>query len=181
MTERSSQRYGIDYEETCSPVVRHVSLRFMMQCIHARSTDEINLEQPQRFIDASRVCKLHRAINGLQQSGRVWNIKLLKALKRLDQSNRWRIPACLIQLSYNYFWLIGWITFSKWSTSKMIYMGEVKYLVDIESFTHLNQMACRWTSQRSPTSIWNGELCKTVSTPSELGKNYRWKHYTRRM
>lgn len=45
-------------------------------------SDEIYLEQPDGFNDGTkRVCKLHRAINGLKQSGRVWNIKLVKTLK----------------------------------------------------------------------------------------------------
>lgn len=44
--------------------------------------EELYLEQPEGFHDGcNRVCKLHRAIYGLKQSGRVWNIKLENALK----------------------------------------------------------------------------------------------------
>lgn len=94
-----SQRYGIDYVETYSPVVRHTSLRFLfalavkmnlkidqMDAVTAFMqgdlNEEIYLEQPDGFNDGTnRVCKLNRAINGLKQSGRVWNKKLVKALK----------------------------------------------------------------------------------------------------
>lgn len=94
-----SQRYGIDYEETYSPVVRHTSLRFLVAMavkknlqidqmdavtafMQGELTDEIYLDQPEGFHDGTnRVCRLHRAINGLKQSGRVWNMKLVKTLK----------------------------------------------------------------------------------------------------
>jgi transposase InsO family protein len=95
------QKFGVDYEETYSPVVRYTSIRFLTALavrnrmkIHQMDAvtaflqgdvdKEIFIRQPQGFDDGSgRVCKLKRAIYGLKQSGRMWNIKLDSILKKL--------------------------------------------------------------------------------------------------
>lgn len=94
-----TQRYGIDYDQTYSPVVRYTSIRFLialavknqlkihqMDAITAFLQGEIDteifIEQPDGFKDDSnRVCKLNRAMYGLKQAGRVWNKKLDSTLK----------------------------------------------------------------------------------------------------
>lgn len=93
-----AQKYGIDYNETFSPVVRYTSVRFLfalavqkgLKChqldaitafLHGEVTEEIYMQQPEGFHDGTqRVCKLNRAIYGLKQAGRLWNLKLDKAL-----------------------------------------------------------------------------------------------------
>lgn len=93
-----SQRYGLDYNETFSPVVRYASIRFLFalavkknwKCyqldaitayLHGEVSEEIYMEQPEGYNDGSqRVCKLNKAIYGLKQAGRLWNEKLEKAL-----------------------------------------------------------------------------------------------------
>lgn len=93
-----SQLYGIDYEETYAPVVRYTSIRILM-AIAARENleieqmdavtaflqgdieEELYMKQPECFDDGSgRVCRLNKAIYGLKQASRQWNIKLNKAL-----------------------------------------------------------------------------------------------------
>jgi hypothetical protein len=94
-----TQRYGIDYEETYAPVVRYTSIRFLMALavknrlmIHQMDAvtaflqgdvnEEIYIEQPEGFDDQTgRVCQLKKAIYGLKQSGRMWNLKLDQTLK----------------------------------------------------------------------------------------------------
>lgn len=94
-----SQKYGIDYIETYSPVVRYTSIRFLMALavqydlkIHQMDAitaflqgdleEEIYMEQPEGYHDGTdRVCKLNKAVYGLKQAGRQWNIKLDVALK----------------------------------------------------------------------------------------------------
>lgn len=89
-----SQRAGIDYEETFSPVVRYSSIRLMMalaarydldieqmDAITAFLQGDVNetiyMNQPEGFDDGSgRVCQLKKAIYGLKQASRQWNIKL---------------------------------------------------------------------------------------------------------
>lgn len=94
-----SQKYGIDYNETFSPVVRYNSIRFLMALavkngykIHQMDVvtaflqgdlnEEIYMEQPECYDDGTkRVCKLHKSVYGLKQAGRQWNLKLDAALK----------------------------------------------------------------------------------------------------
>ena len=94
-----SQRYGIDYMETYSPVVRHTSIRFLMALaiknkykIHQMDVvtaylqgdleEEIYMQQPEKFDDGTnKVCKLKKSLYGLKQAGRQWNKKLDYALQ----------------------------------------------------------------------------------------------------
>lgn len=93
-----SQRQGIDYKETFSPVVRYSSIRFLISLAAKYDLDidqmdavtaflqgdideTIYMEQPEGFNDGSgRVCQLKRSIYGLKQASRQWNIKLNDAL-----------------------------------------------------------------------------------------------------
>lgn len=94
-----SQKYGIDYNETYSPVVRYVSIRFLIELavkldlkidqmdavtafLQGDLSEVIFMEQPEGFSDGTEnVCKLNRSIYGLKQSSREWNKKLENALK----------------------------------------------------------------------------------------------------
>lgn len=102
-----SQKEGIDYQETFSPVVRYTSIRFLLAMatkydlnirqmdvvtafLHGELKETIYMEQPQGFNDGSdRVCKLQRSLYGLKQSSRVWNEKLNGVLLKfgLKRSN----------------------------------------------------------------------------------------------
>lgn len=95
-----SQKPGIDYSETFSPVVRYNSIRFLLALaakndlkIHQMDVitaflqgdlnEEIFMEQPEKFNDGTnRVCRLRRSIYGLKQAGRQWNLKLDEALRK---------------------------------------------------------------------------------------------------
>ena len=96
-----SQRFGVDYEETFSPVVRFESIRsvialgvqhkFQLQqmdvstaFLHGELTDEVYMRQPEGFVEPGRehlVCRLKRSIYGLKQSPRCWNHALDTQLK----------------------------------------------------------------------------------------------------
>lgn len=96
-----SQRKGVDYEETYSPVVRHSSLRYLFAIaaqmnlkieqmdavtafLQGRLEDEIYMEQPPLYVeqnDQSKVCRLNKALYGLKQSSRIWNQELNNALE----------------------------------------------------------------------------------------------------
>lgn len=94
-----SQRHGIDYHNTFAPVVRYASIRFLIAFavksglkIHQLDVvtaflqgdleEVIYMDQPDGYNDGSnRVCRLNKAIYGLRQASRQWNIKLDEALK----------------------------------------------------------------------------------------------------
>lgn len=94
-----SQTYGIDYSETFSPVVRYTSIRYLIALsvklglkidqmdavtafLQGDLSEDIYMELPTGCgPESGRVCKLNKAIYGLKQSGRQWNLKLEATLK----------------------------------------------------------------------------------------------------
>lgn len=94
------QKYGIDFYETYSPVVRNTSLRTLLaiaaqQNFKVRHMDvdtaflngdldvEVFMAQPEGFVKTSernKVCLLKRSLYGLKQAPRAWNIKLNQTL-----------------------------------------------------------------------------------------------------
>lgn len=107
-----SQRKGVNYTETYSPVVRFTSLRLLFAYavnkgldiyhldietafLHGDMTDTVYLQQPEEYSsDENQVCLLKKAIYGLKQGSRNWNQKLDGALKdlKLIQS---RLDSCI--------------------------------------------------------------------------------------
>lgn len=98
-----SQRIGIDYTETCSPVVRYSSLRLIFALaveynleihqmdvaaayLNGELKEDIFMEQPEIFVDQNnpnKVCKLKKALYGLKQAGREWNEKLDSVIRSI--------------------------------------------------------------------------------------------------
>ena len=88
-----TQKYGIDYDETFSPVVRFSSIRALLAFavqndmqIHQMDVvsaflngildDEIYMQQPDGYVQLGKeslVCKLKKSLYGLKQSPRCWN------------------------------------------------------------------------------------------------------------
>ena len=98
-----TQKEGIDYSETFSPVVKYDSLRVILAIasqldleilqfnvktafLNGDLQEEIYMEQPEGFIavgpDANKVCLLQRSLYGLKQASRSWNKKFHEFLSK---------------------------------------------------------------------------------------------------
>lgn len=94
-----NQQYGIDYEETFSPVVRFDSIRAILEIaacwkmklqfdiktafLHGNLEETIFMKQPTGYNDGTnRVCKLRRSLYGLKQALRSWNQRFTNSLSK---------------------------------------------------------------------------------------------------
>ena len=93
-----SQRAGVDYNETFSPVARFETVRSVLSVaavdkmhlmqfdiktafLYGELDEEIYMRQPEGFTDGTdRVCKLKRSLYGLKQSPRCWNKRFVDFL-----------------------------------------------------------------------------------------------------
>lgn len=97
-----SQRYGIDFEETFAPVVKHSTIRLLFAIANERNMDidhldvktaflngeldeKIYMEQPSGFETekTKQVCLLKKCIYGLKQASRAWNKRIHLVLKKI--------------------------------------------------------------------------------------------------
>lgn len=94
-----TQRPGIDYGETFSPVVKFSSIRSILAVaaatgmhlaqfdvktafLHGDLQEDVYMTQPKGLEDGTdQVCKLKKALYGLKQSARCWNRKFTNCLK----------------------------------------------------------------------------------------------------
>jgi hypothetical protein len=95
-----SQKHGIDYNETYSPVVNTTTIRLLLAYatkerlkiaqfdvktafLYGNLEENIYMEQPEGFIEAEgKVCHLKRSLYGLKQAPRQWNKRFSQFLKR---------------------------------------------------------------------------------------------------
>lgn len=110
-----TQKYGIDYEETFSPVVRHSTIRLLF-ALAAEYNMEINhldvktaflngdlketvfMEQPEGFKvkgSETKVYKLNKAIYGLKQASRSWYEKITDVLQNKLKFSRLSSEPCV--------------------------------------------------------------------------------------
>jgi len=94
-----SQRPGLDYNETFSPVIKHVTIRTVLSIAVTRKwnirqvdvnnaflngsiQEEVYMQQPEVFIfvNPHLVCKLKESLYGLKQAPRAWFSKLASSL-----------------------------------------------------------------------------------------------------
>ena len=98
-----TQRYGQDYDETFSPVVRPESIRTIIALaarddlmlhqmdvttafLNGTLEEDVFMKQPEGFVvkgKEEKVCKLKKSIYGLKQSPRCWNVTLHSRLTEI--------------------------------------------------------------------------------------------------
>ncbi|KAL5559956.1 hypothetical protein UlMin_036167 [Ulmus minor] len=83
-----TQKEGIDYEETFSPVAMLKSIRILLSIAAHLDYEIWQMDVKTAFLNGRleerqehRVCKLQRSIYGLKQASRSWNIRFDQAVK----------------------------------------------------------------------------------------------------
>ncbi|GJS46051.1 ribonuclease H-like domain, reverse transcriptase, RNA-dependent DNA polymerase [Tanacetum coccineum] len=121
------QEHGIDFEEVFAPVARMETIRLLLAIaannkwevhhldvksafLHGDLKEEVYVTQPEGFIkkqDQGKVYRLIKALYGLRQAPRAWNIKLDNTLKSLDFKKCALEQAIYIKTSKDSTLLIG--------------------------------------------------------------------------
>ena len=121
-----TQKFGLDYDETFSPVVRFESVRTVVALaaqqglklhqmdvtcafLNGELEEEIYMKQPEGFEIKGKehlVCKLRRSIYGLKQSPRCWNTTLNGKLERMGFSQTKGDP-CIYTAQHGEPFIIG--------------------------------------------------------------------------
>ena len=113
-----AQKYGVDYDETFSPVVRFSSIRALLAfavqndiIIHQMDVvtaflngsleEEIFMEQPEGYVCPGGdhlVCKLKKSLYGLKQAPRCWNTTLTQFLESKDLERNAADPCVFVRM-----------------------------------------------------------------------------------
>ncbi|GKA93348.1 retrotransposon protein, putative, ty1-copia subclass [Tanacetum coccineum] len=111
-----TQLYGVDYEETFSPVADIRAIRILISIaayydyeiwqtdikiafLNGYLDEDIYMVQPEGFVDPNhprKVCKLQRSIYGLKQASRSWNKRFDEEIKRFGFTQNLNEP-CVYQ------------------------------------------------------------------------------------
>ncbi|UYV84441.1 hypothetical protein LAZ67_X002182 [Cordylochernes scorpioides] len=112
-----NQRYGVDYKESFSPVLKKESLRTIVALatqqnliimtydvktayLYGELEETIYMNQPDGFMqkgEENKVCKLEKSLYGLPQSGKCWNKKINEILYQLGMI-RTKCDSCVYKL-----------------------------------------------------------------------------------
>ena len=119
------QKYGIDYLETFSPVVKMTTIRTIIALTAARKWNIYQLDVNNAFLHGSlqedvyvrvplgitnphnKVCKLKKSIYGLKQASRQWFQKLAAFLNSRDYQQSKSDPSLFVKQSSSYITILA--------------------------------------------------------------------------
>ena len=180
-----SQKEGIDYDETFSPVVRFESIRTVLALaaqfglslhqmdvktafLNGELKEKIYMKQPPGYVVKGKeelVCLLHKSLYGLKQSARCWNEELDSQLKAMKFRQSSYDPCIYVRSEGSEVFIIAIYV------DDMIFGGEneatiskVKKIVaeifDVEDMGKLHHFLGVKISQK-PNYIWIGQPAYT--------------------
>ncbi|GJS55798.1 retrotransposon protein, putative, ty1-copia subclass [Tanacetum coccineum] len=117
-----TQTYGVDYEETFSPVADIRAIRILIAIaayyeyeiwqmdvktafLNEHLSEEVYMEQPEGFVNPkypNHVCKIKRSIYGLKQASRQWNKRFDDEIKKFDFTQNPDKPCVYLKTSGSY-------------------------------------------------------------------------------
>ncbi|GBP64177.1 Retrovirus-related Pol polyprotein from transposon TNT 1-94 [Eumeta japonica] len=141
-----AQRWGSDYEEIYSPVVKYTTIRYLfalaarygleidqMDAVSAFLQGEIDrdiyMQQPEEYKQGEEVCILHKSIYGLKQASRLWNVKLNSVLQKLDMQQSRTDPCVYYNVEKNTYiaiWVDDIILFTAQESAKTLLKEKLK-------------------------------------------------------
>ncbi|KAL0453701.1 UNVERIFIED_CONTAM: Retrovirus-related Pol polyprotein from transposon RE2 [Sesamum latifolium] len=120
MAKGYTQRPGVDFEETYSPIAMTKSIRIMfsiatwydykiwqmdvkMAFLNSFVEEEIFMDQPEGFTtvgEKQKVCRLRRSIYGLKQASRSWNTYFDEFIRGYDFIKNEHDPLCIQEVQW---------------------------------------------------------------------------------
>ena len=190
-----TQRHGVDYDETFSPVVRFESIRSLLAIasqhqlivhqmdvktafLNGELKEEIFMRQPQGFIEGGEqmlVCKLLRSLYGLKQSARCWNAELDGQLHKMNFTQTDSDPCVYIRYSdVDVFIIAVYVDdiFLLGKTDELI--SEIKKSLcdrfDVEDMGRLHHfLGVKVVQSKNLNSIWIGQPSFTKTLLKRFG------------
>ncbi|GJZ83942.1 retrotransposon protein, putative, ty1-copia subclass [Tanacetum coccineum] len=144
-----TQTYGVDYEETFSPIADIRAIRILIAIaayydyeiwqmdvktafLNGHLSEEVYMEQPEGFVNPkypNRVCKLKRSIYGLKQALRQWNKRLDDEIKKFGFTQNRDEPCVYLKASRSN------VTFLNLYVDDILIMGNnFPMLQDVKSY-----------------------------------------------
>ncbi|CAH9072186.1 unnamed protein product [Cuscuta epithymum] len=161
-----TQKHGIDYKETFSPVSKKDSLRVVMALVahfdlelhqmDVKTTflngdleEEVYMDQPEGFLSTGKenlVCKLQKSIYGLKQASRQWYLKFHNTIcsfgfieNVVDRCIYMKVSVDDILLAANDMSMMHDVKKFLSKNFEMKDMGEASYVIGIEIFRNRSQ------------------------------------------
>lgn len=191
-----SQRPGIDFEETFSPVVKYDTLRVILSLVAALDLDmsqldvktaflygeiseEIYLQQPEGYALAGQenhVCRLQKCLYGLKQASRVWNRHFDSFIKKFGLQPSNADPCLYVRRSKNELvFVVIWVDDCLVISNNGDMVTEI-----IEYLSKIFEMRCTQANHFVGLSITRSRQDKTLylSQPDYIKKILKRFHMT---